>query len=112
MTKQYIRKNEFGTYYYGDPDFIFYHKEDGPAVERHDGSKLWYLNGKRHRLDGPAVEYANGDKIWYVNGKLHRKDGPAIEYADGEKQWWFNDEKYSEKEFYIAIGRKNLILFI
>ena len=33
------------------------------------GTKVWYLNGKRHREDGPAVEYANGDKYWYLNGE-------------------------------------------
>ena len=40
------------------------------------GTKVWYLNGKRHREDGPAIEYANGDKYWYLNGKRHREDGP------------------------------------
>ena len=24
--------------------------------------------GQLHRLDGPAIERANGDKEWYVNG--------------------------------------------
>ena len=34
-----------------------------------DGTKRWYLDGKRHRTDGPAIEYPNGDKYWYLNGK-------------------------------------------
>ena len=50
------------------------HRDYGPAVEYHDGSKEWFKNGKRHREDGPAVEYANGYKAWYKNGKLHRED--------------------------------------
>jgi hypothetical protein len=29
----------------------------------------WYINGKRHREDGPAFERANGDKAWYINGE-------------------------------------------
>ena len=29
----------------------------------------WLLNGKLHREDGPAIEYANGTKEWYVDGK-------------------------------------------
>jgi len=32
---------------------------EGPAVESDDGSKEWYLEGKRHRSDGPAVERAD-----------------------------------------------------
>ena len=34
-----------------------------------DGSRYWFLNGKRHREDGPAAELSNGDKLWYLNGK-------------------------------------------
>ena len=66
------------------------HRTDGPAVEYADGSKAWYIDGKRHRLDGPAVEYADGDKHWYMDGKKHRIDGPASEYADGGKLWYID----------------------
>ena len=45
------------------------------------------LNGKLHREDGPAVERADGHKEWYVKGKLHRENGPAIEWANGDKEW-------------------------
>jgi hypothetical protein len=68
------------------------HREDGPAVEWANGTKMWYLNGEFHREDGPAVEYANGTKWWYRNGQRHREDGPAIEYADGTKEWYRNDQ--------------------
>lgn len=33
-----------------------------------DGSVAWYFNGKRHRTDGPATERANGTKEWWING--------------------------------------------
>lgn len=36
-------------------------------------------NRKIHNNNGPAIVRANGNKIWYVNGLLHRLDGPAIE---------------------------------
>jgi len=46
------------------------HREDGPAVEYDSGAnKLWYLNGKLHREDGPATEWSDGSKNWYLNGK-------------------------------------------
>ena len=69
------------------------HREDGPAVERPSGDKEWWLNGKRHREDGPAIEWANGDKYWYLNDKIHREDGPAIEWPNGHKEWWLNNER-------------------
>jgi hypothetical protein len=83
--------------WYNDKEKL--HRLDGPAFERADGSKSWYVDGKRHRLDGPAIEDADGYKSWYVNGERHRLDGPAIEYADGDKSWYVNDKKMTKKEF-------------
>ena len=34
-----------------------------------NGTKEWYLDNKLHREDGPAVERADGDKAWFLNGK-------------------------------------------
>jgi hypothetical protein len=64
-----------------------------------NGTKCWYLDGKRHREDGPAIEYSNGAKEWYLNGKLHREDGPAVEYSDGTKFWYLNGEELTKEEF-------------
>jgi hypothetical protein len=70
-----------------------------PKMEvRLDGTKHWFLNGKRHREDGPAVERSDGEKHWLLNGKRHREDGPAIEYADGTRFWCLNGELVSWKE--------------
>ena len=33
------------------------------------GTKLYYLNDKLHNDNGPAIERANGDKYWYLNGE-------------------------------------------
>ena len=52
-----------------------------------------------HREDGPAIERADGYKAWYLNGKMHREDGPAIERAAGYKAWYLNGEQLSEAEF-------------
>jgi hypothetical protein len=70
------------------------HREDGPALEHWNGSKLWYLNGKLHRLNGPAIEWSNESKEWWVKGKRHRLDGPAIEREDGTKEWYVNGERH------------------
>ena len=69
MTTQYIIKNKEGTFYYKDKEMNIRHREDGPAVERADGYKEWYLNDQLHREDGPAVEYADGSKYWFLNDK-------------------------------------------
>jgi len=73
-----------------DDTLTVLHRTDGPAVERTNGIKVWFLNGKKHRTDGPAIEYASGNKYWYLNGKLHRTDGPAVEFANGYKWWYLN----------------------
>jgi len=75
------------------------HREDGPAVEGANGTKIWYLNGKCHREDGPALELANGSKAWFLNGERHRENGPAIELANGTKAWYLNGVKMSEQEY-------------
>ena len=64
-----------------------------------NGTRQWYLNGKRHREDGPAIEYADGSRYWYLNGKSHREDGPAFEHPDGRRSWYLNDVEYTEEEF-------------
>ena len=63
-----------------------------------DGSKQWYLGGKRHREGGPAYKGSDGTEEWWLNGELHREDGPAVEEADGYKEWWLNGEEITEKE--------------
>jgi hypothetical protein len=42
------------------------HREDGPARERKDGSKEWWVNDTIHRIDGPALEWTEGKMFWYV----------------------------------------------
>ena len=63
-----------------------------------DGTKQWWLHGRRHRVDGPAIEWADGGKQWYVYGELHRTYGPAIEWDDGSKTWYVHGEPLTEAE--------------
>lgn len=56
-----------------------------------DGTIVWSNEiGQFHREDGPAVEYYNGSKLWYVNGRPHRVDGPAVMWACFPSEWWVN----------------------
>ena len=77
-----------------------------PAVERADGAKFWFKNGRRHRdekdpatgLSLPAIEYSNGDKCWYKDHKRDRTDGPAIVWENGNEEWWINDIPLTSKQ--------------
>ena len=54
-------------------------------------------------------------KSYYKDARCtirHREDGPAVDHVNGYKAWFLHHESYTESEYYIKIGRKNLILFI
>lgn len=108
------KTNDEGTFYYKENEKgqLVYHREDGPAIEKEDGTKYWYINGKHHREDGPAIEFENGTKYWYRNGVIHRLDGPAVEFANGNKEWWINGRSLTEENFEKERQRiyKNLLL--
>jgi hypothetical protein len=80
LTNHLIMKEQFiivtkenSKFYYKDKEFTILHREDGPAVERFDGSKSFYYKDKAmtifHREDGPAIEFADGTKLWFIDGK-------------------------------------------
>ena len=91
--------NSDGTIWWCKEGTTQLHREGGPAIELSDGTKKWWINGKRHREDGPAIEWADGTKEWYVNGELHREDGPAVERADGIRRWYVDGKQLTEQEF-------------
>lgn len=93
--KNYVRK-ETSTFKisYHNAGGLF-HRLDGPAMEYHNGDKVWYVNGRLHREDGPAREYVHGSKQWWFNDKPHRLDGPAFEFHNGDKEWWVNGRRIS-----------------
>jgi hypothetical protein len=83
------------------------HRIGGPAREYPGGAKYWYVDGNLHRLDGPAMVLASGNKWWYVDGRLHRTDGPAVEHTDGYKEWWVDDEQHFKQDFNKLIKQIN-----
>ena len=105
--KSRLEIDKYGTKYWKLPNGEL-HKEDGPAIEYNDETKIWYKNGKRHRLDNPAIEFPNGFTQWLVNGVLHREDGPAIHDISGYSEWWLNGEKYSKEEYKKKMRLKKL----
>ena len=73
-------------------------RDDSTYTEINDGTKEWYINGKRHREDGPAIIWADGEMRWWIDGHLHREDGPAIIKPNGEKRWYINGEQYDKTD--------------
>ena len=103
VKKYYVVVTDAGTTcWYKDAKCTIRHRENGPAVEYADGTKIWYQNGQRHRIDGPAIEWRDGDKRWFQNGQRHRTDGPAVMYANGSKAWYIDDNAMTEAEFLAA----------
>lgn len=96
MSKEILRdKNKISYFLDGQ-----LHRDDGPAIEFLNGSKIWYQFGKKHRIDGgPAVDLIDGHKEWFTNGVLHRLDGPAVKWSNGYKEYWINGVKYNVEEF-------------
>ena len=103
IKKCYVVVDDIGTTrWYKDAKCTVLHRENAPAVEYANGSRLWCQNGQRHRIDGPAIEWWDGDKRWWQNGQRHRADGPAIEWASGRKDWFINGNRMTEAEFLAA----------
>lgn len=74
-----------------------FHRKDGPAIIRANGSREWFLWGARHRLNGPAIEYINGYKAWIVDGRHHNLDGPAIiDPIESSIKWFIKGVQYRD----------------
>ena len=39
-----------------------------------DGDKWWYKDDELHRTDGPAVERIDGSKVWFLNDQFLGED--------------------------------------
>lgn len=75
------------------------HREDGPAEESPNGTKIWRQNGLIHRKNGPAIEWANGISEWWQDGFRHRTDGPAVIFPDGRELYSLGSQPVSKEEF-------------
>ena len=54
------------------------------------GDRCWYKNDIYYRNDGPALERSDGTRLWVKNGAIHRDDGPAAEYPNRTRRWFKN----------------------
>jgi len=75
ISNKRIQKTEIPSLEIKDEDKTYTWSDGRNYIERADGTKEWYLNGKLHRIDGPAIERANGDKEWWLNGERQKSIG-------------------------------------
>lgn len=83
-----------------------YHRINGPALEKSNGSKYWIQNGRYHREGGPAIVSDNG-RFWYLDGELHRVNRPAIIRANGDLEWYKHGKRHRSLYIGPAIVRAN-----
>jgi len=98
MLKNYSKVEVYDS---GDKHYLNdkgeFHCLDGPAIERSNGSKFWYINDKEHRNIDPSDEYSYGEKLWYFKDKRHRVGGSCYSH----KEWWFiHGEVYSKQDYF------------
>jgi hypothetical protein len=104
IVKVYTEKEDgvAGTYWYDENDLNF-HRIEGPAIEKPNGDKFWFIHGRLHRLDGPAMITLVSDnqyvKYWCVNDNYHRLDGPAVELPSGEGRYYIKGKLLYKEDF-------------
>lgn len=64
------------------------HSNEGPAIERPDGSKEWYDRGRLHNAKGPAQTWIDGHSCWWYNGERHCETGPAVKWPSGHMEYY------------------------
>lgn len=76
------------------------HDFTGIVYELEHKACIWYLNGKIHRDDGPAIIHHTGSKFWWVNGKCHKLSGPASVWSGGTTVYYIHGVIHTQEEFY------------
>ena len=103
--KNEIRVDTGDVYWLNDAGNL--HRDNGPAVERVNGMKLWLQNGLLHRDAAPAVLWGNGTSMWFCKEHLHREDGPAVILADGSVEYWLEGTQLTEQTFTEYLNERN-----
>lgn len=68
---------------------------------------VWKMNGVYHRANGPAVIRVDGTQEWYWCGKLHRLDGPAVVRGNGYEEYAI--ESFIMSKSVWRVERKNFL---
>ena len=74
MKEQFIHIDSSGNkFYYKDKAMTIFHREDGPAIEFADGTKLWFIDGKELSEEkfNARKNSCNG-KIVEIDGKKYK----------------------------------------
>lgn len=89
-------------------DGVLHRDNDQPAVVWDDGSREWWVHGKRLRWNpthpteircNPVTKNYEiaGSRIWHnPEGLIHRISDPAVIHVDGTKEWWVSGQRFRE----------------
>lgn len=98
------------------------HRSDGPAITYADGTKEWWIRGRRHRQGAASVVVAKGARwnnwqpvghmssrkrmpltgpaeLYYSHGQLHNVSGPALRAQGRRDQYWLEGEKLTNHQW-------------
>lgn len=108
----YIDNAGTRIWYLQSKNKVHYHRLSGPAIEHMNGTKEWWVNGKRHRENNPAIVYKDGLKVWYNNGLKHRLDGPAVQIPlnSNRDEWWIDGIQLNTRKVKSWIKENNIDL--
>ena len=96
MKEQFIHIDSSGNkFYYKDKAMTIFHREDGPAIEFADGTKLWFIDGKElseekfnatvnKSLERNSNSYIK-DAIWYEKLRRFAEEIKIPIWVDGKK---------------------------
>ena len=99
--QSFMKVAEDGSQMWLTTDKVF-HREDGPALVRPDGSEEWYSYGKKHRNGGPAFSDGYGRQEWWIMGERHRADGPAVIFPGCFVMYFFGNRHMKNRKDYMA----------
>lgn len=94
--KAFVDFGKYNILYFKD-DML--HRENGPAMTSHNGTKTWYKNGKKHRVGAPASIWNNGNIEWFFEGMRHCETGPARIYPGRLEEYYLMDVQYPKEDF-------------
>lgn len=47
-------------------------------IQSKNGARRWYRDGRLHREDGPAIERADGTREWWLFGRRYETEAEFV----------------------------------
>jgi len=80
----YYKRDDYTLWHLYGKGRKFWHRLDGPAFEKKDNKKYWYIQDKEDLI----IEYRDGDNYWFINDDIFFLDGPAVDWLNNPYKLW------------------------